>query len=214
MQLYLETADPEVVREALSWRIVDGVNTTAAMLARAGGEPQEVLTELCEMVQGPVSVEVISTETLDIVDEARSLAALHDRILVRVPCIPAGIPAIAELAKQRIHVEADLCFSVPQALLAAKAGARLVSPEVGAMDEAGGDGLALLGAVITVLDQYDLKTTVVAAGVKHPGHVAEAARMGADATTLPLDLLAQLADHPLSQEHRRRHLDSWRRAQN
>jgi transaldolase len=214
MQLYLETADAEVVREALAWRILDGVHTTPAMLARMPGDPREVLVELCQLVQGPVSVEVNSTETTDMVDEARSLAALHDRLVVRVPCTPAGIPAIVELAQHRVTVDACLCFSVPQALLAAKAGARLISPAVGPMDDAGGDGLALLSAVITVLDQYEFKAKVVAASAKHPGHVAEAARMGADATTLTLTLLQQLADHPLTQESRRRHQESWRRAQN
>ncbi len=214
MQMYLETARPDEVREALAWRIVDGVVTTPELLARPSVDAGQLLVELCDLVTGPVAASVTSGDTADMVEEGKALAGLHDRMVVRVPCTAAGIPAIAALADERIPVDATLCFSIPQALLAAKAGARFLSPAVGEMDGAGGDGLALMGAIITMLDQYDLKTSVLAAGMSHPGHVAEAARMGADAGAVSLDLLRRLAEHPLTENHRQRQLERWRRAQN
>ena len=214
MHLYLESADPDEIREGLAWRVVDGVVTTPELLARRSADAAEVLAELCRLHNGPVLAGVTSADTADMVEEGRALAQLHERIVVRVPCTPAGIPAIAALADDRIPVDAMLCFSLPQALLAAKAGARFISPPVGEMDAAGGDGLSLMGAVITMLDQYDLKTSVLADGLVHPGHVAEASRMGADAGAVSLSMLRGLADHPLTESLRRKQLERWRRAQN
>lgn len=214
MHLYLESADPDEIREALAWRVVDGVVTTPELLARRSADAAEVLSELCRLHNGPVLAGVTSADTADMVEEGRALAQLHERIVVRVPCTPAGIPAIAALADDRIPVDAMLCFSLPQALLAAKAGARFISPPVGEMDAAGGDGLSLMGAVITMLDQYDLKTSVLADGLVHPGHVAEASRMGADAGAVSLLMLRGLAEHPLTESLRRKQLERWRRAQN
>jgi transaldolase len=214
MQLYLESASLADLREALSWRVIDGVNTNPTLLSREEGDPHEILAELCTLVGGPVMAEVIATDTQGMIEEAETLANIHERIVVKVPCVPAGIPAIAALAERRIPVDATLCFSLPQALLAAKAGARYVSPYVGRLDEAGGDGLALVGNIIATYDQYDIKTRVLAADLRHPGHVAEAARMGADASSFPLALLRQLADHPLTEQGRLGFRESWRRAQN
>lgn len=214
MQIYLETANPDQLREAMAWRVVDGVFTDPALLAREGKESTALIRELVELVPGPVAVEVTSFGTEEIVEEARMLAGLHDRILVRVPCVPAGIPAIAALADQRVAVDASLCFSVPQALLAAKAGASLVSPQVSEMDDAGGDGLTLVSSIMTMLDQFDLKSGVIAGSVRTVGQVSELARMGADGVALSLDLLRELAEHPLSESVRRERLDHWRQAQN
>jgi len=214
MQIYLETANPDQLREAMAWRVVDGVFTDPALLAREGKESTELIRELVELVPGPVAVEVTSFGTEEIVEEARMLASLHDRILVRIPCVPAGIPAIAALADQRVAVDASLCFSVPQALLAAKAGASLVSPQVSEMDDAGGDGLTLVSSIMTMLDQFDLKSGVIAGSVRTVGQVAELARMGADGVALSLKLLRELAEHPLSESVRRERLDHWRQAQN
>jgi transaldolase len=214
MQIYLETANPDELREAMAWRVVDGVFTDPALLAREGKESTALIRELVELVPGPVAVEVTSFGTEEIVEEARMLSSLHDRILVRVPCVPAGIPAIAALADERIAVDASLCFSVPQALLAAKAGASLISPQVSEMDDAGGDGLSLVSSIMTMLDQFDLKSGVIAGAVRSVGQVAELARMGADGVALSLGLLRELAEHPLSESVRRERLDHWRQAQN
>ena len=214
MQIYLETANPDELREAMAWRVVDGVFTDPALLAREGKESTALIRELVELVPGPVAVEVTSFGTEEIVEEARLLSSLHDRILVRVPCVPAGIPAIAALADERIAVDASLCFSVPQALLAAKAGASLISPQVSEMDDAGGDGLSLVSSIMTMLDQFDLKSGVIAGAVRSVGQVAELARMGADGVALSLGLLRELAEHPLSESVRRERLDHWRQAQN
>jgi len=214
VQIYLETASPDELREGLGWRVVDGVTTNPSLLARQSGDSADVLLELCKLVPGPVLVEVTAQDTAGMIEEAEGLAGLHERLLVRIPCTPAGIPAIAALADRRIPVDASLCFSVTQALMAAKAGARFLSAPVGALDGAGGDGLALVGAIITVLDQYEIKTSVQATDLEHPGHVAEVARMGADAAAISLGLLRRLVDHPLTEAHRRDRIDRWRRAQN
>lgn len=214
MQIFLETAQPEEVLEALAWRVVDGVMTDPALLAQAGRDPSEVVLELLELVPGPVAVEITSLDTESMIEEAKSLASLHDRIVVRVPCVPAGIPAIAALADERIPVDASLCLSVPQALLAAKAGARFLSPPVGAMDAAGGDGLSLISSILTMLDQFDLKTSLIACGLEHPGHLAEIARMGAEGGAVSLSLLRRLADHPLTETLRNQRLETWRKSQN
>jgi len=214
MQLYLETANVDEVREAMAWRVVDGVFTDPALLAREGKDAASLIRELAELVPGPVAVEVTGSGTDEIVDEARFLSSLHERVLVRVPCVPAGIPAIAVLSDQRIAVDASLCFSVPQALLAAKAGASLISPQVSPMDDAGGDGLTLVSSIMTMLDQFDLKAGVIAVSLRTVGQVAEVARMGADGAGLTLSLLRQLAEHPLSESVRRDRLDHWRQAQN
>jgi transaldolase len=214
MQIYLETASVDEIREAMAWRVVDGVFTDPTLLAREGKESTALIRELADLVPGPVAVEVTSFGTEEIVEEARMLSGIHERVLVRVPCIPADVPAIAVLADQRIAVDASLCFSVPQALLAAKAGASLVSPQVSTMDDGGGDGLTLVSAIMTMLDQFDLKSGVIAGSVRTVGQVAELARMGADGVALGLDLLRKLAEHPLSESVRRERLDHWRQAQN
>lgn len=214
MQIYLETASVDEVREAMAWRVLDGVFTDPELLSREKQEVTELLLELVELVPGPVAVEVTSSGTEEIVEEARTLASLHDRILVRVPCVPAGIPAIATLSEQRIAVDASLCFSVPQALLAAKAGASLISPQVQTMDDAGGDGLTLVSSIMTMLDQFDLKAGVIAGSLRTVGQMAEVARMGADGAAISLPLLRELAEHPLSESVRRERLDRWRQAQN
>lgn len=214
MQFYLDTADPRELEEALGFRIVDGVTTNPRLLAAQGGDPRERLRELCEMVKGPVSAAVTSLDSASMVHEARSLAAIHERIIVKLPCIPAGIPAIATLSEERIAVEATLCFTLPQALLAAKVGARVVSPMVGRLDEAGQDGLTLVGNILTAFDQYQMKTRVLVASCRTLNHVAESARMGVDAVTLPLVLLRDLASHPLSEQGHREFAESWRQGQN
>jgi transaldolase len=214
MQIYLETASVDEVREAMAWRVVDGVFTDPALLAREGKEAAALVQELADLVPGPVAVEVTSFGTDEIVEEARLLASLHERVIVRVPCVPAGIPAIAVLADHRVAVDASLCFSVPQALLAAKAGASLISPQVSTMDDAGGDGLTLVSSIMTMLDQFDLKSGVIAGSVRTVGQMAEVARMGADGAAVSLQLLRELAEHPLSERVRRERLDRWRQSQN
>jgi transaldolase len=214
MQIYLETASVEEVREAMAWRVIDGVFTDPGLLSRESHEVSELLMELVELVPGPVAVEVTSSATDEIVEQARALSALHDRILVRIPCVPAGIPAMATLSEERIAIDASLCFSVPQALLAAKAGASLISPQVQTMDDAGGDGLTLVSSIMTMLDQFDLKSGVIAGALRTVGQMSEVARMGADGAAISLSLLRELAEHPLSESVRRERLERWRQAQN
>lgn len=214
MQFYVETADIAALREALQWQVVDGVITAPRMLAQVGRDAPEVIFEILAMVAGPVFVEVTAQDTPSMIDEAKSLAEIDERIVVRIPCVPAGIPAIAALADTRIAVDASLCFSVTQALVAAKAGARFLSPPVGDSDAAGGDGLTLVGNILTVLDQFELKSSVVATSIVTPGSLGEVARMGVDAASFEPSLLPQLVEHPLTHAAREERLGAWRRAQN
>jgi transaldolase len=214
MQFYVETADPTALREALQWRVVEGVVTTPEMLARAGRDLGEVLRELLSLVPGPVFAEVTAQDTASMVAEAKSLDRIDERLVVRVPCNAAGVPAIAELTDSRVYVDASLCFSVTQALVAAKAGARVLSVPVAATDSAGADGLSLVGNVLTVLDQFELKASVIATSVVHPLALGEMARMGVDAASFEPGLLPQLVDHPLTEAAREHRLGAWRRGQN
>ncbi len=214
MQFYVETADPDALRDAMHWRVVEGVVTTPEMLARAGREVPELIDLLLAQVPGPVFVEVTAQDTQSMVEEAKALDRIDERLVVRVPCNAAGIPAIAILAEARVHVDASLCFSVTQALVAAKAGARFLSVSVGATDAAGADGLTLVGNVLTVLDQFELKASVIATSVVHPLSLGEMARMGVDAASFDPSLLPQLVEHPLTEAARERRLGAWRRGQN
>lgn len=214
MQVLLETGNPDEVREAAAWRVVDGIMTDPALMAAEATEKTDLALELLELVHGPVFVEITAGDTPAMIDEARSLAQLSDRLVVRVPCVAAGIPAIATLSDERIPVDASLCFSVAQALLASKAGARFLSPPIGLVDEAGGDGLTLVSSMLTMLDQYDFKTSVIVSALDSPQHMSEVARMGADGAAVSLPLLRRLVDHPLTDAVRRDHLERWRRAQN
>ena len=214
MQIYLDSADPREVEEALSTRILDGVVTNPTLLAKVGGDPEPILRELSEMVTGPVFASVTSLETRGMVAEAQALAKIHERLVVKIPCLPTGIPAIAELVEQRIAVDATLCFSLSQALLAAKVGAHFISPMVGRLDEVGQDGLTLVGNILTVYDQYQFKTRVLVETCRTQTHVAEAARMGAEAVVVPFTLLRGLASHPLSAKGQWEFAESWRKGQN
>ncbi len=214
MQIYLDSADPAELEEALKMRVVDGVVTNPTLLARIGGDPQPILRELAEMVSGPVFASVTSLEGQGMVAEAHALAQIHERIVVKIPCMPAGVTAMAELAEKRIAVDATLCFSLPQALLAAKVGAHFVSPMVGRLDEVGQDGLTLVGNILTAYDQYQFKTRVLVDSCRTQTHVAEAARMGADGVVVSLQLLRDLASHPLSAKGQWEFAESWRKGQN
>ncbi len=214
MQIYLESAEPAEVEEALSLRVLDGVATNPTLLAKVGGDPHPILRELLEMVSGPVFASVTSLEGKGMLAEAHDLARLHERIVVKIPCLPAGITVMAELAEQRIAVDATLCFSLPQALLAAKVGAHFASPMVGRLDEAGQDGLTLVGNILTAYDQYQFKTRVLVDSCRTQTHVAEAARMGADGVVVPISLLREMASHPLSSKGQWEFAESWRQGQN
>ncbi len=181
-----------------SWGILDGVTTNPTLMAKEGMDPRDCVRKICEIVGGPVSVEAMSTKSADIVKEARELAKLHPNVVVKIPMTEEGLKATVILAKERIRVNMTLVFSSNQALLAAKAGAAYVSPFVGRLDDVGQDGMDLIAEILDIYDNYEFETEIIVASVRHPIHVAQAARMGAHIATIPYDVLKKMFKHPLT----------------
>ncbi|MEM7447660.1 MAG: fructose-6-phosphate aldolase [Myxococcota bacterium] len=198
MQIFIDSADLAEIRDAVSMGLVDGVTTNPSLIAKTGKPLKEVIVSICEVVQGPISAEVIATEYSNIVDEALQLAALHDNVVVKVPLIADGLRAVRTLSDQGIRTNVTLCFSPTQALLAAKAGATYISPFVGRVDDVSGDGLDLLQQILDVYRNYEVTTKVLAASIRHPYHVVQGMLMGVDVATLPLAVIQQLIKHPLT----------------
>jgi transaldolase len=201
MKIFLDSADLGEVRRSVEAGLIDGMTTNPSLLARAAGErgnPREILAEICRLVDGPISAEVVGTETDEMVQEGRELARIADNIVVKVPLTEAGLRACGRFAAESIPVNVTLCFSPTQALLAAKAGASYISPFVGRIDDASGDGMELIRQIVEIYRNYDFGTEVLVASVRHPGHVVEAALIGADAATMPAKVLHQLLKHPLT----------------
>ena len=198
MKLFIDSGDVAEIREAQAMGTLDGVTTNPSLLAKAGRPTKEVLTEICEIVDGPVSGEVIATDTAGILQEGRELAKIHPNIVVKVPLIADGMKAVKVFAAEGIRTNVTLCFSAPQALLAAKAGATYISPFVGRIDDAGGNGMELIEQIVTIYKNYDIATEVLTASVRHPGHFIEAALIGSHVATVPFKVITQLLKHPLT----------------
>jgi transaldolase len=209
MKIFLDTASLKEIREAVKLGVVDGITTNPSLLAKETGDPEKILVEICEMVDGPISGEVVATEAEGMVDEGRHLASLHRNIVVKVPCIPEGLKATKVLAGEGKRVNMTLVFSPTQALLAAKAGARYVSPFVGRLDDIATPGMELVADIIQIFDHYEFDCEVLAASLRHPMHVVEAARMGADICTMPTSVFNALLKHPLTDIGLKRFLDDW-----
>ncbi len=191
--------------------ILDGVTTNPSLIAKTGKGFRRVVEEICGEVEGPVSVEAVSTEPEGMVREAKELAGIHENIVVKIPMLVQGLKAIAELSEHGIRTNCTLVFSPVQALLAAKAGATYVSPFVGRLDDISQPGMELVEQIIQIYDQYDFDTQVLVASVRNPVHVLEAALMGADVVTVPFSVLRQLAHHPLTDIGLERFLKDWER---
>lgn len=209
MKIYLDTANVKDIKEAASQSAVDGITTNPSLAAKEGRNFQELLLEICNLVDGPISAEVISVEADAIVKEGRELAKLHKNIVVKCPLIPEGLKATKRLAAEGIRVNVTLCFSPTQALLAAKAGAWCVSPFIGRLDDISQDGMELIRQIITIYKNYDFKTQVLVASVRHPLHVAEAAMAGGDICTMPYSVFQQLVKHPLTDIGLKKFLADW-----
>lgn len=212
MKIFLDTANLKDIREAATLGVVDGITTNPSLLAKEGADPEEILVEICRTIDGPISAEVVATEAGGMIEEGRHLASLHENIVVKVPCIPEGLKATKALAGEGKRVNVTLVFSVPQALLAAKAGARYVSPFVGRLDDISAPGMELVSDIIQVFDHYDFDCEVLAASLRSPMHVVEAARMGADIGTMPTSVFTALMKHPLTDIGLKRFLDDWEKA--
>ncbi|MBE7450778.1 MAG: fructose-6-phosphate aldolase [Kofleriaceae bacterium] len=211
MRFFIDTADVREVKEAAAMGLVDGVTTNPSLVARTGRKFREVLLEICDVVKGPVSAEVVSLTHDEMMREARELAALRPNIVVKIPLIAEGLKAVKTCADEGIKTNVTLCFSATQALLAAKAGATYISPFVGRLDDVSTDGMQLIAEILEIYDHYGFETEVLVASVRHPMHVQQAARMGAHVATCPLSVLLQLAKHPLTDLGLARFLEDWKK---
>jgi transaldolase len=209
MEFFIDTAETEEIRKLLDTGLVDGVTTNPSLIAKSGRKINEVIKEIADMVDGPVSAEVISTETKKMIEEGLKLKDLADNIAVKVPLTYSGIEACYALSEQEIMVNVTLCFSAAQALLAAKAGAAFVSPFVGRLDDIGQNGMALIDEICSIYAEYCFDTEIIVASVRNPIHVVEAAKMGADIATVPPKVLHQLFNHPLTDKGVDAFLADW-----
>jgi transaldolase len=209
MKIYLDTANVKDIKEAVSQGSVDGITTNPSLAAKEGRDFKELVLEICNLVDGPVSAEVISVEADAIVKEGRELAKLHKNIVVKCPLIPEGLKATKRLTAEGIRVNVTLCFSPTQALLAAKAGAWCVSPFIGRLDDVATDGMELIRQIIAIYHNYDFKTQVLVASVRHTMHVVEAALAGGDICTMPYSVYQQLIKHPLTDIGLKKFLADW-----
>ncbi len=209
MKFFIDTADVGEIKEAQKMGLLDGVTTNPSLIAKTGRKFREVIAEICEIVDGPISAEVVSTDFDGMVKEAKELAAIHPNIVVKVPLIVEGLKAVRWCADNGIATNVTLCFSPVQALLAAKAGADYISPFIGRLDDIGHEGMEMVASIIEIYDQHSLDTEVLVASVRHPMHVFEAARLGADVATIPFNVLAKLAHHPLTEAGLARFLADW-----
>ncbi|MBC7343294.1 MAG: fructose-6-phosphate aldolase [Clostridia bacterium] len=210
MRLFIDTANVEEIREANSWGIISGVTTNPSLIAREGRDFREVVKEICTIVDGPVSAEVISLEAQAMVREARELAAIHPNVVVKIPMTIEGLKAVKVLAEEGIRSNVTLIFSANQALMAAIAGATYVSPFVGRLDDVGQSGTEVVADIVQIFSQYGFDTEIIVASVRHPLHVLEAARLGADIATVPFKVLEQMSRHPLTDVGIERFLADWK----
>ena len=212
MKFFLDSADLGEVRRALAAGLIDGMTTNPTLMAKAagtGGSPRDILEEICRLVPGPISAEVVGTSQEDMLREGRELAKIADNIVVKVPLTEAGLVACRTFRAEGIRVNVTLCFSPAQALVAAKAGASYISPFVGRLDDVGTDGMELIQQIVQIYDNYDFETEVLVASIRHPMHVVEAALMGAHVGTMPLKVLLQLLQHPLTDRGLESFLADW-----
>jgi len=198
MQIFIDSADIEEIRDAAAMGVIDGVTTNPSLVAKTGRPFKDVLVDICEVVDGPISAEVVSTDYDGILGEARELAKMHDNIVVKVPLIAEGLKAVRTLSGEGIRTNVTLCFSPTQGLLAAKAGATYVSPFIGRIDDISGNGMELVEQLVTIYRNYGLETRVLVASIRHPVHVVQASLIGADVATVPHKVIHQLARHPLT----------------
>jgi len=211
MKFFLDTANLNEIREVQGWGILDGVTTNPTLVSKESGKFDDLIREICAIVPGPVSAEAVSMRSDEIVPEARRLAALAPNVVVKIPIGPEGLKATKVLAAEKIGVNMTLVFSASQALLAAKAGARFVSPFIGRLDDVSEDGMALVEEITTIFENYRIETEVIVASIRHPRHVVEAALLGADIATIPYSVMTKLIHHPLTDVGIERFLSDWRK---
>lgn len=209
MKIFIDTANIEEIRKASELGILAGVTTNPSLIAKEGRDFVEVVKEITEIVDGPISAEVVGLSKDEMVREAKELAAIHENIVVKIPMIPEGLKAIAELSQLGIKTNCTLIFSANQAILAANAGASYVSPFVGRIDDIGYDGMILIEELTMIFNNYYYDTEIIAASIRHPLHVTQAAKLGADIATIPYKVIEQMAAHPLTAIGVEKFLKDW-----
>jgi transaldolase len=209
MKFFIDTANLEEIEQGVAMGMVDGVTTNPSLVAKENQTFTEILKDICKVVDGPVSAEVVSIEAEGMLAEARELAKIADNIVIKVPMIVEGLKAVKQLTAEGIKTNVTLVFSSAQALLAAKAGATFVSPFVGRLDDIGAPGLELISDIVTIYDNYGYPSEVIVASVRSPQHVTESAMVGADIATIPFKVIQQLAKHPLTDKGMEQFLADW-----
>jgi transaldolase len=213
MKLFIDTGNLKEIDALVPLGIIDGITTNPSLLAKESGDPRDILKKICRMVQGPVSAEVVATDTDGMLREGRELAAIDEHIVVKVPFTKDGVKACKRLSEEGTRVNVTLVFSPTQALIAAKVGATFVSPFVGRLDDIATGGMDLVRQIVEIYTQYDFRTEILVASVRHPLHVVEAARMGADICTCPAAIIEAMFKHPLTDIGLEKFLKDWEKAQ-
>ena len=198
MKFFIDTGDVGEIREAHAMGLVDGVTTNPSLVAKTGRKYKDVVVEICELINGPISAEVLTTKYDEMMAEARDWHKVHKNVVVKLPLIPDGLKAVKTCAQEGIRTNVTLCFSPNQALLAAKAGASYISPFIGRLDDISETGMELIEKIVTIYNNYNYETEVLVASVRNPTHVVDAAMLGADICTIPLSVMLQLVKHPLT----------------
>ena len=211
MKIFLDTANLDQIKEAASWGLVDGVTTNPSLVSKESQKFDVLIKKICGLIPGPVSVESVSTKADAIIKEARRLAKIADNVVVKIPVCLEGLKATKVLAAEGIQVNTTLIFSLPQALLAAKAGSRYLSPFVGRLDDISIDGLELVDQIVTVVNNYGFDSEVIVASIRHPLHFVESAMMGADIATVPFSTLEKMVKHPLTDIGMDKFLKDWKK---
>jgi len=216
MKIFVDTANLDEIRELATWGIVDGVTTNPTLVAKSGRSFEEIIDEIFEIVDGPISLEVVSEKADDMVKEAKNLVSKIDQkfrknIAIKIPMTPEGLKAVKLLTKEKIKTNVTLIFSANQALLAAKAGASFVSPFIGRLDDIGQEGMLIIEEIVDIFYNYDIETEVIVASIRHPIHVIEAARIGADIATIPPGVIKKMVNHPLTDIGIKNFLSDWKK---
>jgi transaldolase len=209
MKFFIDTANVEEIKKANELGLLDGVTTNPSLVYKEGREFRDLIKEICDIVNGPVSAEVVSTDAEGMINEARDLAKIADNIVVKIPLIKEGLRAVKVLSGEGIKTNVTLCFSAVQALMAAKAGADYISPFVGRLDDIGKNGMELVEQIVTIYEAYGYETEIIVASIRNPIHVLEAALMGADISTIPFKVMEQLIKHPLTDIGLDKFLADW-----
>lgn len=209
MKFFIDTANIDEIKKANELGLLDGVTTNPSLVSKEGREFKDLITEICGIVEGPVSAEVVSTDAEGMVAEARELAKIADNIVIKIPLIKEGLKAVKILSSEGIKTNVTLCFSAVQALMAAKAGADYISPFVGRLDDIGQIGMELIEQIVTIYEAYGYETEIIVASIRNPLHVLDAATMGADIATIPYKVMEQLIKHPLTDIGLANFLKDW-----